>query len=112
MGWRRLNILQPPTSTSTTAPVQQQPRNIPISSIDKDYIQKKNLISKVKRFIQSFPNELNNITGGNSPLFIHRLNELEPHQLEQLIISIQFEITQPKVSQLFITIFFTSLSQI
>ena len=51
------------------------------------YIQKKNLISKVKRFIQSFPNDLNNITGGNSQLFIHRLNELEPHQLEQLIIN-------------------------
>ena len=54
----------------------------------------------------------NNITGGNSQLFIHRLVELECHQLEQLIINIQFEINQPRVSQLFNTIFFTTLNQV
>ena len=91
---------------------QVQPKNITVNATDKDYIQKKNLISKVKRFIQSFPIELNNITGGNSQLFIHRLLELECHQLEQLIINIQFEINQPRVSQLFNTIFFTTLNQV
>jgi hypothetical protein len=95
-------------------PVQQPPRgqNITVNATDKNYIEKKNLISKVKRFIQSFPIELNNITGGNSQLFIHRLLELECHQLEQLIINIQFEINQPRVSQLFNTIFFTTLNQV
>ena len=102
-------------------PVQNQPvqnhsiqpkQNITVNATDKDYIQKKNLISKVKRFVQSFPVELNNITGGNSQLFIHRLVELECHQLEQLIINIQFEINQPRVSQLFNTIFFTTLNQV
>ena len=44
-------------------------------------------------------------------MFIHRLVELECHQLEQLIINIQFEINQPKVSQLFNTIFFTTINQ-
>ena len=91
---------------------QVQPKNITVNATDKDYIQKKNLISKVKRFIQSFPIELNNITGGNSQLFIHRLVELESHQLEQLIINIQFEVNQPRVSQLFNTIFFTTLNQV
>ena len=98
-------------------PVQNQPiqvpkQNITVNATEKDYIQKKNLISKVKRFVQSFPVELNNITGGNSQLFIHRLVELECHQLEQLITNIQFEINQPKVSQLFNTIFFTTLNQV
>ena len=90
----------------------QAPKNITVNATEKDYIQKKNLISKVKRFIQSFPVELNNITGGNSQLFIHRLVELECHQLEQLITNIQFEINQPKVSQLFNSIFFTTLNQV
>ena len=92
-------------------PVQTPRQNITVNATEKDYIQKKNLISKVKRFIQSFPLELNNITGGNNQLFVHRLVELECHQLEQLIVNIQFEINQPKVSQLFNTIFFTTLSQ-
>ena len=56
--------------------------------------------------------ELNNITGGNSQLFIHRLVELDCLQLEQLITNIQFEINQPRISQLFNTIFFTSVNQI
>ena len=37
---------------------------------------------------------------------------MECHQLEQLIINIQFEINQPRVSQLFNTIFFTTLNQV
>ena len=86
-------------------PVQQPKQNITVNATDKNYIENKNLISKVKRFIQSFPIELNNITGGNSQFFIHRLVELECHQLGQLIINIQFEINQPRVSQLFNTIF-------
>jgi len=102
---------------TSNKPVQNQPiqvpkQNITVNATEKDYIQKKNLISKVKRFVQSFPVELNNITGGNSQLFIHRLVELECHQLEQLITNIQFEINQPKVSQLFNTIFFTTLNQV
>ena len=99
---------QPVQNHSIQAPKQ----NITVNATEKDYIQKKNLISKVKRFVQSFPVELNNITGGNSQLFIHRLVELECHQLEQLITNIQFEINQPKVSQLFNTIFFTTLNQV
>ena len=91
---------------------QAPKQNITVNATDKNYIEKKNLISKVKRFIQSFPVELNNITGGNSQLFIHRLVELECHQLEQLIINITFEINQPRVSQLFNTIFFTTLNQV
>ena len=90
----------------------QAPKTININATDKDYIQKKNLISKVKRFVQSFPIELNNITGGNSQLFCHRLVELDCLQLEQLITNIQFEINQPRISQLFNTIFFTSVNQI
>ena len=99
---------QPVQNHSIQAPKQ----NITVNATEKDYIQKKNLISKVKRFVQSFPVELNNITGGNSQLFIHRLVELECHQLEQLITNIQFEINQPKVSQLFNSIFFTTLNQV
>ena len=95
---------------------QSQPtqniQNININGTDKDYIQKQNLISKCKRFVQSFPNDLSNITGGNNQLFCHRLHELECHQLEILLKNIQFEINQPRVSQLFNTIFFTSVNQI
>lgn len=90
----------------------QPTQNINIKGTDKDYIQKQNLISKCKRFVQSFPNELSNITGGNNQLFCHRLYELECHQLEILLKNIQFEINQPRVSQLFNTIFFTSINQI
>ena len=97
---------------SFNQPQIQAPKKIMINGTEDDYIQKKNLISKVKRFVQSFPVELNNMTGGNSQLFIHRLVELECHQLEQLITNIQFEINQPKVSQLFNTIFFTTLNQV
>ena len=101
-----------PVQNNQPVQIQAPKQNITVNATEKDYIQKKNLISKVKRFVQSFPVELNNITGGNSQLFIHRLVELECHQLEQLITNIQFEINQPKVSQLFNTIFFTTLNQV
>ena len=94
-------------------PVHQHiPKSINISGIvDEDYIEKRNLINKVKLYIDSFENKLHSIHGGDPITFKHRLRELGVDQLKILLQNIQFEINAPSGQILFNHAFFVGVSQ-
>jgi len=100
---------------SFNQPVQQVKQHIPksinINGIDEDHIEKRNLVNKIKLYIDSFTDKLHTIHGGNPIEFKHRVRELNVEQLKILLQNIQFEINAPSGQVLFNHAFFIGISQ-
>lgn len=109
---RSERVFEPPMSQQSMSQqsMSQPPKKIVVAA-DKDYISKRNLIDKVKRYLLEFEKELENIHDGDPVTFKHRLQELNTEQLEILIQNIQFEINIPKTRTMFNSAFFILTNQ-
>ena len=102
---------QPSFNQSVQQVKQHIPKSININGIDEDHIEKRNLINKIKLYIDSFENKLHTIHGGNPIEFKHRVRELNVEQLKILLQNIQFEINAPSGQLLFNHAFFVGITQ-